>query len=122
MDRILLELYNHESCSDNAVLNCSQPPEEDLQPILREVVEFAVASLKKGDSAGADNIPVELVQARGETMTDVLTEIATGPVKQENGLSHELSHWLLHSLKRVTYSNARTTELSVSSVIQAKSC
>ena len=50
-------------------------PEEDLQPILREEVEIAVASLKKGKSAGVDNIPAELVQAGGETMIDVLTEI-----------------------------------------------
>ena len=42
------ELYNHQSCGDNAVLDCSQPPEEDLQPILYEEVEIAVASLKKG--------------------------------------------------------------------------
>ena len=63
------------SCGDNAVLDCSQPPEEDLQPILREEVEIAVASLKKGKSAGVDNIPAELVQAGGETMIDVLTEI-----------------------------------------------
>ena len=28
------ELYNHESCGDNAVLDCSYPPEEDLQSIL----------------------------------------------------------------------------------------
>ena len=70
-----LELYNYESCGDNAVLDCSQPPEEDLQPILREEVEIAVASLKKGKSAGDDNIPAELVQAGGETMIDVLTEI-----------------------------------------------
>ena len=48
---------------------------EDLQPILREEVEIAVASLKKGKSAGVDNIPAELVQAGGETMIDVLTEI-----------------------------------------------
>ena len=41
------ELYNYESCGDNAVLDCSQPPEEDLQPILREEVEIAVASLNK---------------------------------------------------------------------------
>ena len=68
------ELYNYESCGDNTVLDCSQPPEEDLQPILREV-EIAVASLKKGKSAGVDNIPAELVQAGGETMIDVLTEI-----------------------------------------------
>ena len=50
------ELYNYESCGDNAVLDCSQPPEEDLQPILREEVEIAVASLKKGKSAGVDYI------------------------------------------------------------------
>ena len=65
------ELYNYESCGDNTVLDCSQPPEEDLQPILREEVEIAVASLKKGKSAGVDNIPAELVQAGGETMIDV---------------------------------------------------
>ena len=31
------ELYIYESCGDNTVLDCSQPP-EDLQPILREEV------------------------------------------------------------------------------------
>ena len=61
------ELYNYESCGDNAVLDCSQPPEEDLQPILREEVEIAVATLKQGKSAGVDNIPAELVQADRET-------------------------------------------------------
>ena len=69
------ELYNYESCGDKAVLDCSQPPEEDLQPILREEVESAVASPNKGKSAGVDNIPAELVQAGGETMIDVLTEV-----------------------------------------------
>ena len=58
----------------STILDCSQPL-EDLQPILREEVEIAVASLKKGKSAGADNIPADLVQAGGETMIDVLTEI-----------------------------------------------
>ena len=37
------KLFNYESCVD-----CSQPPEEDLQPILREEVEITVASLKRG--------------------------------------------------------------------------
>ena len=46
--RTCSKLYNYESCGDNAVLDCSQPPEEDLQPILPEEVEIAVASLKKG--------------------------------------------------------------------------
>ena len=50
-------------------------PGRNLQPTLREEVEIAVASLKKGKSAGVDNIPAELVQAGGETMIDVLTEI-----------------------------------------------
>ena len=60
---------------DNAELDCSQLPKEDLQPVLREEVEITVASLKKGKSAGVDNIPAELVQAGGEAMIDVLTEI-----------------------------------------------
>ena len=34
-----------------------------------------MASLKTGKSAEVDNIPAELVQAGGETMVDVLTEI-----------------------------------------------
>ena len=33
------ELYNHESYGDNAVSESNQPPEEDLQPFLREEVE-----------------------------------------------------------------------------------
>ena len=68
------ELNNYKSCGSNAVLDCSQFPEEDLQLILREEVEIAVASLKKGKSAGVDNVPAELVQADGETMIDVLAE------------------------------------------------
>ena len=69
------ELYNHESCGDNAGLDCSQSPDKYLQPILREEAESAVVSMKQGKSAGVDNILAELVQARGETMIDVLTEI-----------------------------------------------
>ena len=68
------ELYNYESYGDNTVLDCSQNPEEDLQPVLGEEVEIAVAALKKRKSAGADNIP-ELVQTGGEPMVDVLTKI-----------------------------------------------
>ena len=34
-----------------------------------------MASLKRGKSAGVDNIPAELVRAGGETMINVLTEI-----------------------------------------------
>ena len=67
------ELYNHESCGDSAVLDCSQPPDEDLQPILREEVESAVASQKKAESAGVDNILAELVQAGRESMINVFT-------------------------------------------------
>ena len=69
------EMYNYESCGDNAVLDYSQLPEEDLQPSLREEGEITVASLKKEKSAGVDYIPAELVQAGGDTRIDVLTEI-----------------------------------------------
>ena len=56
-------------------MDCNQPPEEDLQLILREEVEIAVAALKKGKPAGVNNISAEFVQAGGETIIDVLTEI-----------------------------------------------
>ena len=67
------KLYNYESCGDNAVLDCSKFP-EDLQSIFREEVEIAVTSLEKGKSVRVDNIPV-LVQAGGETVINVLTQI-----------------------------------------------
>ena len=73
------------------MLDYSQPPEEDLQPIHREEVGIAVASLKKRKPAGVDNIPAELVQAGGETMIDVLQRSVTGSGEQENGLPHGLS-------------------------------
>ena len=43
------------------MLDCSHPPEEDLQPILREEGEIAVTSLKKGKSTGVENMPAERV-------------------------------------------------------------
>ena len=116
------ELYNYESCGDNAVLDCSQPPEEDLQPILREEVVIAVASLKKGKSAGVDNIPAELVQACGETMIDVLTEICYRSWRTGEWPTSWTQTLIITLQKRANCSSARTTELSASSVIQAKSC
>ena len=46
----------------------------DYHRILRREVEAAVQSLKKGKSAGVDNILAELVQADGE---DVITALMT---------------------------------------------
>ena len=54
------------------MLDVPPPVNNDRYPILREEVEAAVKSLKKGKSAGVDNIPSELVQAGGEAMIDVL--------------------------------------------------
>ena len=59
---------------DPSVLNCTQTDTEDDRPILCREVEAAVQSLKKGKSAGVDNIPAELVQADGE---DVITAVTT---------------------------------------------
>ena len=60
------ELYNHKANGDPSVLDCSQTDTEDDHPILRKEVDAAVQSLKKGKSAGVDNIPAELVQAGGK--------------------------------------------------------
>ena len=56
-------------------MNCLQTDTEDGHPILRTEVEAAVQSLKKGKSAGIDNIPAELVQAGGEDVITALTTI-----------------------------------------------
>ena len=56
------------------VLNCPQTHTEDDHPILHKEVEAAVQSLKKGKSAGVNNIQAELVQAGGE---DVITALTT---------------------------------------------
>ena len=55
------EPYNHKANGDPSVLNCPQTDIEDDHPILRKEVAAAVQSLKKGMSAGVDNIPAELV-------------------------------------------------------------
>ena len=47
----------------------------DNYPILREEVEAAVKSLKKGKSPGIDNIPGELVQAGGGAVIRALHKI-----------------------------------------------
>ena len=54
---------------------CPRTDTEDGHPILRREVEAAVRSLKKGKSAGVDNIPAELVQAGGEDVITALTTI-----------------------------------------------
>ena len=57
------------------LLNCPPTDTEDNLPILRKAVEAAVQSLKKGKSAGADNIPAEQVFAVGEDLITTLTTI-----------------------------------------------
>ena len=68
------ELYNHKANGDPSVLDSPQTDTEDDHSILRREVEAAVQSLRKGGSAGVDNIPAELVQAGGE---DVITALIT---------------------------------------------
>ena len=57
------ELYNYRATGDPEVLNVPPATNNGNHPILREEVEAAVKTLKKGKSAGVDNIPAEMVQA-----------------------------------------------------------
>ena len=65
-------MYTHTTTGDPKVLDVPPPINNDSYPILRKEVEAAVKSLKKGKSAGVDNIPSKLVQAGGEAMIDML--------------------------------------------------
>ena len=58
----------YKANGDPSVLNCPQTDTDDDHPILRREVEAAVQYLKKGKSAGVDNIPAKLVQAGGEDL------------------------------------------------------
>ena len=71
------ELYNYKANGDPSVLDCPQTYIEDDHPILRKEVEAAEQALKKGNSAGVDNIPAELVQAGGEDVITALTTICS---------------------------------------------
>ena len=74
------ELYNYKADGDPSVQNCPQADTEDDHPIFRREVEAAIQSLKKGKSAGVDNIPIELVQA-----VTALTTTCNNTGEQENG-------------------------------------
>ena len=69
------ELYTPTTTGDPKVLDVPPSNNNDSNPILWKEVEAAVKSLKKGKSAGMDNIPSELVKARGEAMIDILLTI-----------------------------------------------
>ena len=56
-------------------MDCPKKDTEDDHSILRKEVEAAVQPLKKGKSAGVDNIPTELVQEGGEDVIAALTTI-----------------------------------------------
>ena len=67
------ELYNQKANGDPSILDC--PRTDTDHHILRKEVEAAVQSLKKGKSAGVNNIPAELVQPGGEDVITALTTI-----------------------------------------------
>ena len=69
------ELNNHKATGDPSVLDCPQTDTEGDHPILRKEVEAALKLLKKGKSAGVDNIPAVLVQAAGQDVITALTTI-----------------------------------------------
>ena len=69
------ELYSHTVEGDPEVLHVSLVTNTDNYPILREEVDVAVKSLKKGKSPGIYNIPGELVQAGGDAMISALHKI-----------------------------------------------
>ena len=71
------ELCNHMANGDPSVLDCPRTDTEDDHPILRKEVEAAVQPLKKGKSAGIDNIPAELVQAGEEDVMRVACKLVS---------------------------------------------
>ena len=71
------DLYNHELHPDTSLLQSNQTPTQEAEslPVLREVAEEAVCSLKAGKSLGMDSIPTQLLKNGGKATTIVLTAI-----------------------------------------------
>ena len=80
------------------------------------------SSLKNGKSAGVDNIPAELVQADGKTITDILTNICNRIWRTGEWPTPWTQSLIITLPKKATYSPARTTEPSGPSVTRAKPC
>ena len=68
-------MYSHTVVGDPEVLTVLLVTDTENYPILREEVEAAVKSLKKGKSPGIDNTPGELVQAGGDAVISALHKI-----------------------------------------------
>ena len=85
---IFIPFNPYKANGDPSVLNCPQTDSEDGHLILRREVEAAVQSLKKGKSAGVDNIQAELVQAGGEDVITALTTICNKIWQTGNGQLH----------------------------------
>ena len=103
------ELYNHQVQGDPILVATQNSTNEDNFPILREEVEVAIKSLKKGKAAGVDNIPAELIQHGGEAVTNLLRVYAIRSGGPENGLRHGPNPSSLLSLRKATCSSAKTT-------------
>ena len=104
------ELYNPKPNGDQSVLNCPKTDTENDHPILHREVEAAVQSLKKGKSAGVDNIPAELVQAGGEDAITAVTTICNTIWQTGEWPTTWTQSLVIHFPGKTTCSSARTTE------------
>ena len=104
------ELYNYKANADPSVLNCPQTYTEDDHPILRREVEAEVQSLKKGKSAGVDNIPAELAQAGGEDVIPARTTTCNKIWRTGEWPTPWTQSLVITFPKKATCSSARTTE------------
>ena len=116
------ELYNHKANGDPSVLNCTQTDTEDDRPILRREAKAAVQPLKKGKSAGVDNIPAELVQASGEDVITALTTICNRIWQTGEWPTPWTQSLVITFLKKGNLQQCQNYQSISSSVTQAKSC
>ena len=86
--------------------------------IVEAVVEAAVISLKKGKSAGVDNIPAELIQAGEEAVTNILTAICNKIWQTGDWRTLWTQSMVVTLPKKATYNCINTTGQTDSSATQ----
>ena len=83
--------------------------------------EAAVYALKKGKSAGADNIPLELVQAGGKAMIDAITSVCNKKNRQMTyTMDSDSGNYIPKERQHTAVPEVSSNEQSVSA-IQARS-
>ena len=103
MDRVLFRAMQNESYGDNTVLKGSSHPEEDLQPILREEAEIAVAALMNREEWAGKHSETDSVKSQISSKTSRRKKDSTKRRRQRHYHDSQVNSYFPYRLSPVTF-------------------